>query len=90
VIVAAVVGFSGCVWPSFGFGPDRAGFNPLERSVGTVNVRDLALAWSLATGTDPVGDPVVSGDRVLVAGCSTSLPSIGRDARVDDRRRENL
>jgi outer membrane protein assembly factor BamB len=67
IIVATLIGMSGCVWPSFRFSSDRTGFNPLERAIGPSNVRTLTPAWSVTTGNAPVADPVVSGDRVVVA-----------------------
>jgi outer membrane protein assembly factor BamB len=67
VVVVAVISLSGCVWPSFRFGPDRAGYNPLETTLGVANIARLTPAWSVNTGTLPVGDPVVGGNRVIVA-----------------------
>jgi outer membrane protein assembly factor BamB len=65
-LLAAVIGLSGCVWPSFRFGSDRTGFNPFEPVLGTGNVAQLVPAWTVPTGEPSIGDPVTVYGSVFV------------------------
>jgi hypothetical protein len=76
--VALAVGLlSGC-WLQPGYGPGRQSFNRFETTLSAANVDTLVPVWSVDTHYG--GQPLVSGDRVILGG--TRSTSAGRVAGV--------
>lgn len=69
VLIVAVLA-SGCGWAMLDYGPQRAGYNPAEKSIDAANVHDLAEAWTTTAGN---GAPVVAGGKLYVVDSGDSL-----------------
>jgi hypothetical protein len=67
--IVAVIATGGC-WTQQGFGPDRAGYNPFEVTIGASNVTQLQRVWSADLGF-AVRGPVVGGNHVVAVGNGT-------------------
>lgn len=51
-------------WPTYGFSPDRAGFNPGEKVLRAGRLKSLHRAWSARLGGQIDAQPVVAAGRV--------------------------
>lgn len=47
-------------WPQYAFDPQRTGYNPYEKTLGTSNVANLKLAWQYAATNDILTAPAIS------------------------------
>jgi hypothetical protein len=67
--VVFAASLSGC-WLQPGFGPEHQSFNPLETALTADNVGTVSPVWTATTTYG--GQPLVTGDRVVLGGIRSS------------------